>query len=237
MGEKFGGYDFEQQTNVTNRELSDEIRRNFTNEVFKEAPYELQIRNLMGHIAHRLGYSLPEDENRERRQEVIEANFDKPWGGYLTLRKTESPEGDEVEKILVVRPTPNPIPETWDTEHKFAQYLMVNLGKLGTSLSLQRHHKRDREEWTVLSGSGWHITSHSKLDLPELNEESIHFKRINEGSSVEHSNSTWHSVANTGPDFLVLSETIYCKPGEPHSEEDIDRAYDLYSRAGTSKNI
>lgn len=235
MGERFGGYDFEQQNNVTNRELSMEINKNFTHEVFKGLPYELQIKNLMEYIAHRKGYSLPEEENRERRPEVIEANLGKPWGGYLTLSKVEKPGGDEVEKILVIRPTPNPIPAEWNTDLPFAQHLMKNLGKLGTSLSVQRHHKRDREEWEVIHGSGYHITSYSRSDVPELDTLEPH--RISEGSIVGHSNSTWHSLTNTGPEFLVIAETIFCKPGEPHSEEDIDRTYDLYSRAGTNKNI
>lgn len=197
---------------------------------------EERVRHILSFCTHSLGFYLP-GEHPDESHTALEINTEKQWGGYVTLEKQESPEGDIVRKILVVNPLPKEIPEDWDFDQPFFSEMAKIIGRRGVALSVQRHHQRIKENWTVVHGEGYHVTSYSEDAEPDI--DSFTFTRINKSGNnqVEHKEATWHTVMNTGTEPLVIVETIRCKPGQPHSESDIDRAYDLFGRKGTNKNI
>lgn len=198
-------------------------------EDFKALPYEEQMQLLAETVAHAYGYTL---------EEVTEIKLDKDWGGYLTLESNEK----GAEKILIVRPVPADIPEHWDIEGPYGETLQALLHHPGVALSFQRHTDGRSEMWDVVGGNGYHLFSDSSENPPSL--EDIQVTPLNEDPEnptvVQHLGEHWHAGVNVSPDtFLVLHEIISLDPHDDSTfdETNIERAFDLFKRAGINRNI
>lgn len=220
----------EEITDQRQAELTAAIESLVTSAPFLESSYEEQMLALADHLATTFGYEL---------NQVVEVKLDKPWGGYLTLNSTEK----GAEKVLIVRPVPGSIPKSWDWDGPYAKVMGELTSQKGVALSFQRHTDGRTEVWRPLAGSGFHLTSADSNNPPSL--ENISCRAISSPSHkygyhrAEHQGSRWHAALNTSPnEYLLLHEIITLQEAEGSFDEtNIERAYDLYSRAGISRNI
>jgi mannose-6-phosphate isomerase-like protein (cupin superfamily) len=98
-----------------------------------------------------------------------------------------------------------------EPDHKVKRLIV----RPGARLSLQRHRERS-EHWFVVRGSGL-VTRDDALIA------------LGAGGSIDITAGSWHRVANTGAEDLVLIEV---QIGFAFREKDIERRADDYGRAG-----
>ncbi len=198
-------------------------------ENFKSLPYEEQMTQLAEVAAEAYGYTT---------EELAEIKLDKDWGGYLTLHSDDK----GAEKLLIVRPVPGEIPSNWDWDGPYGETLQELLGSRGVALSFQRHTDGRTEVWDVVAGKGYHLFSGSAENPPSLEDIQVTplVEDAENPTEVTHLGENWHAGANISPDtFLVLHEIISLDPHDDSTfdETNIERAHDLFKRAGINRNI
>ena len=153
-----------------------------------------------------------EDEIKELGFEIIEKDFERPWGGFLVI------DEDQVEEFIIKFFDGIDI-ENLKIGGKLSPKILVV--KPNSKLSWQYHHRR-AEIWRVYKGEVGVSRSFDDNQQP--------LKKLLTGDQITLNKGERHRLVGLS-DFAVIAEIWqHTDPNNPSDENDIVRLSDDYGR-------
>jgi len=150
---------------------------------------------------------------KERGYTVVEADFERPWGGFLRI------SDEQADKFIHEFFDGVDLPQTMEGATLSPKFLFAEPGK---KLSWQVHERR-AEFWRVLKGpvGAYRSQTDEQPDKPEV---------FREGETIDLPIGVRHRLAGLDRLGVVAEIWIHTDPKNPSDEADIKRLADDFGR-------